>query len=286
MPTRATLRIPRGGCPPGYSPAVIDTHCHLTFPDYAGRIDEVLARAAETGVTGAITISTTTRDCLDALRVAEEHDNVWCTAGVHPCHADDTPHEWANLREVARHPRCVAWGELGLDNHHPEPGRAVQDPVLAEQLAFIESCRADGIDLPVVIHCREAFADLIPVLRATTLDPARFVFHCFTGSPDDARLVLDFGAMISFTGVVTYRNARDVAEAARLVPSDRIMVETDAPFLSPEPVRGTRPCEPAFARHIAEFLARLRATPWDEFHAQINANTRAFFAIDPPEPRA
>ncbi len=262
---------------------MIDTHCHLTFPDYAGRIDETLARAAAAGVTGAITISTTTRDCLDALRVAEEYDNVWCTSGVHPCHSDDTPHDWKAIRRVAEHPRCVAWGELGLDNHHPEPNRSVQDPVLAEQLAFIESCAADGIDLPVVIHCREAFADLIPILRASTLDRSRYVFHCFTGTPDEARMVLDFGAMISFTGVVTYRNAKGVAEAAKLVPDDRIMVETDAPFLSPEPVRGTRPCEPAFSRHTAEFLAKLRGVGWNAFHEQINANTESFFRIKVPE---
>ncbi|GJM19298.1 MAG: hypothetical protein DHS20C14_15110 [Phycisphaeraceae bacterium] len=261
---------------------MIDTHCHLTFPDYAGRIDDVLARAHAAGVVGAISISTTSTDCRDALRVATEHDNVWCTSGVHPCHSDEGPHDWAAIRAVAQHPKCVAWGELGLDNHHPKPGRSVQDPVLAEQLAFIETCTADGIDLPVVIHCREAFDDLLPILRASTLDCSRYVFHCFTGTTDDARKVLDFGAMISFTGVVTYKNAKDVADSAQLVPDDRIMVETDAPFLSPEPVRGKRPCEPAFARHTAEFIAKLRKTPWNEFHAQIDANTHAFFGFDVP----
>ncbi len=255
---------------------MIDTHCHLTFPDYAGRVDEVLARAREAGVTGCVTISTTTRDCLDALALAERYDNVWCTAGVHPLYADQGPHEWENLRRVARHPRCVGWGELGLDNHYDRPPRPVQDAVLEEQLAFIESCRPE-IDLPVEVHCREAFADLIPVLKRTTLDPARFVFHCFTGTPDDARLVLDFGAWISFTGVVTYKNAPLVREAARLVPLDRLMVETDAPFLSPEPFRGVRPNEPRFARVIAECLAGVHALPWDEFHAILNENTRRFF---------
>lgn len=111
------------------------------------------------------------------------------------------------------------------------------------------------------------------------MDPTRFVFHCFTGDPEDVRKVLDFGAMVSFTGVVTYRNASEVAEAARLVPLDRIMVETDAPFLSPEPVRGRRPCRPAFVRHTAEFLARLRGEDWETFHAAINANTEGFFGV-------
>jgi TatD DNase family protein len=260
--------------------SVIDTHCHLTFPDFAGRIQETLDEAARAGVTGAITISTTTDDCLRALAIAKDHANVWCTAGVHPLYSDRGPHAWANLRTVARDPRCVAWGELGLDNHYRDPPRATQDAVLAEQLAFIEGCRGEGIDLPVVIHCREAFADLLPVLRRSTLDPSRFVFHCFTGGPEDMRQVLDYGACASFTGVATYRNAPEVREAAKMVPLDRIMVETDAPYLSPEPHRGTRPCKPWMSSVTARHLAEIRVEPWEDFHAAINANTRRFFGID------
>ena len=255
---------------------MIDTHCHLTFPDYHGRIDQVLAAAREHAVTGCITISTTTRDCLDALDIATRHDGVWCTAGVHPLYADKAPHIWENLRTVARHPRCVAWGELGLDNHHPHPSPDLQHQVLHEQLAFIETCLPE-LDLPVEVHCREAFDDLIPILARTKLRPDRFVFHCFTGTPDDARKILDFGAWISFTGVVTYKNAQPVRDAAKLVPLDRIMVETDAPFLSPEPFRGVRPNEPRYARVIAESLASLRGHAWEDFHATINRNTARFF---------
>ncbi|MDX9911088.1 MAG: TatD family hydrolase [Phycisphaerales bacterium] len=268
---------------------MIDTHCHLTFPDFAARVPEVLRTAREAGVHGCITISTTTRDCLEALAIAERFDNVWCTSGVHPLHSHESPHDWSSIERVARSARCVAWGELGLDNHYDHPPRDVQDRVLAEQLAVIVGLRERepaAFDLPVVLHCREAFADLIPILRAAPLDPTRMVFHCFTGTPDDARLVLDFGAMISFTGVVTYRNARDVAAAAKLVPDDRIMVETDAPFLSPEPKRGVRPCEPAMSMLTARFLADLRGVPWESpddpgagFHATINRNTERFFGI-------
>lgn len=265
---------------------MIDTHCHLTFPDFAGRIDDVLADAADAGVWGCISISTTSRDCLDALRIAETHDNVWCTAGVHPLHSDEGPHDWSAIRRVAEHPRCVAWGELGLDNHYDNPPAKLQREVLAEQLAFIESCAEDGIDLPVVIHCRKAFDDLTPVLAASRLDPARMVFHCFTGGPAEARQVLDFGAMLSFTGVVTYRNAKEVAEAAALVPDDRIMIETDSPFLSPDPKRGTRPCVPAFVAHTARFLAELRGTPFDDFDALTDANAHRFFGVERPGARA
>ncbi len=263
---------------------MIDTHCHLTFPDFAGRTAQVLESARAAGVSGCITISTTTKDCLDALAIARAHDRVWCTAGVHPLYSDQGPHEWANLRRVAEDARCVAWGELGLDNHYKEPARALQDRVLADQLAFIEGVHREWEarerrPLPVVVHCREAFADLLPVLRRSSLDPARFVFHCFTGTPDEARAVLEFGACISFTGVVTYRNARDVQDAARLVPIDRIMVETDAPFLSPEPKRGVRPCEPWMASLTARFLAELRGVAWPEFERQLEENTRRFFGI-------
>lgn len=263
-----------------YDRGVIDTHCHLTFPDFRDDVGAVLADARAAGVTGLITISTTTRDCLDALAIAREHPDVWCSAGVHPLYADQGPHEWANLRAVASDPKCVAWGELGLDNHYKEPARSLQDGVLAEELAFIEGCREEGIDKPVVIHCREAFDDLLPVLRRSTLDPARYVFHCFTGTAAEARKVLDFGAMISFTGVVTYHNASDVREAARLVPADRILVETDAPFLAPVPYRGKRPCRPAWVRHTAAALAELRGVPFEEFHQQVNRNTERFFGFE------
>jgi len=264
---------------------VIDTHCHLTFPDFQpprtpGGVASVLKTAAEHGVTGCITISTTTHDCLEALAIAKRFSNVWCTSGVHPLHSDEGPHQWANLRTVATDPRCVAWGELGLDNHYKDPPRDVQDRVLAEQLAFIEQCAGEGIRKPVVIHCREAFDDLLPILRASSLPRDRYVFHCFTGTAADVRNILDFGAWVSFTGVVTYKNAAEVKAAAILVPADRIMAETDAPFLAPEPHRRVRPCQPWMSSVTARHLAELRGETWPEFHRQLNDNSRRFFGIE------
>ena len=266
---------------------MIDTHCHLTFPDfqdprYPGGIAAVLEAAEGHGVTGAITISTTTGDCLEALKIAERFPNVWCSAGVHPLYSHQGPHEWANLRKVAQSPKCVAWGELGLDNHYSGEHRGVQHGVLEEQLAFIDACANEGIRKPVVIHCREAFDDLIPVLKRSTLDLSRVVFHCFTGTVGEARKVLDIGAWISFTGVVTYKNAPDVREAAKLTPADRIMVETDAPFLSPEPHRGTRPCQPWMSSVTAKSIADLRGEAWETFHARVNENSRRFFGVGGP----
>lgn len=275
---------------------MIDTHCHLTFPDFQGRVGAVLAEAEAAGVTGCITISTTTRDCLDALAVARAHERVWCTAGVHPLYADASAaraecrtggeHVWQNLAKVASDPKCVAWGELGLDNHYPDPPRDVQHRVLEEQLAFIASVNHGGPGgigkaggLPVVIHCREAFDDLLPVLRRFPMPPERYVFHCFTGTPGDVKKVLDFGAWVSFTGVLTYPNAGEVREAARLVPADRVLVETDAPFLPPVPHRGKRPCVPAWAAYTARALAEVRGEAWEPFHERLNRNTGAFFGI-------
>lgn len=275
------------------SSPVIDTHCHLTFPDFhepklPGGIPRVLADANAHGVTGCISISTTSADCVDALELAHKYPNIWCSAGVHPLYSDRGPHDWATLARVAASPRCVAWGELGLDNHYNEPARDIQHEVLHEQLEFIQAQHVKGVgqpgrSLPIVVHCREAFADLLPVLRATKLDPTRFVFHCFTGTPADMRTVLDFGALVSFTGVATYRNAADVREAMRLVPDDRIMIETDAPFLSPEPHRGTRPCQPWMASVTAAAIAQVRATPLGRLLNHVNRNTALFFSVGTPE---
>jgi TatD DNase family protein len=148
--------------------------------------------------------------------------------------------------------------------------------VLNEQLDVIAN---SGIALPVIVHCRNAYPELISIFRATQIPPDRFVFHCFTGDESDARLVLEFGAWISFTGIVTFKNAREVQKAAQIVPDDRIMIETDAPFLTPEPYRKVRPNEPQFAIHTARFVAQLRHTSWDRFHETINENTSRFFGI-------
>jgi TatD DNase family protein len=258
---------------------VIDTHCHLTSAQFAGRIDDVLFAARIAGVRGVITVGTTSGDCLAAQDLATRYPNVWCTAGIHPLSADE-PREWSLIGKVAEHPRCVAWGELGLDNHYTDPPAALQHSLLDEQLAFIES-RAESIGpRPIIVHCREAFDELLGAFNQASFPHDRYVFHCFTGTPDDARRVLDFGAWISFTGVVTFKNATEVAAAARLVPADRLMVETDAPFLSPEPVRNERPNEPKHVVHVARRLAELRGADYDDLERQLDANAERFFGIE------
>ena len=261
---------------------MIDTHCHLTFKQFAGRVESVLTDAVAVGVRGAITVSTTSDNCRAGLALAQQHEHVWCTAGAHPLYADE-PCDWSVVKEVARHPKCVAWGELGLDNHYDKPLRAAQDALLQEQLAFIEGCTNEGLTKPIVVHCRKAVDDLLPIFRAAPFDHSRYVFHCFSETVDDARRILDFGAWISFTGIVTFKNAAEVAEAAKLVPADRIMVETDAPFLSPEPMRKMFPNEPKNVVHTARFIAKLRGVSPVDFEQQLDANAERFFGIDLPD---
>lgn len=239
-----------------------------------------MAQAAAAGVDGVISISTTVPDAVRVAEVASQHARVWCSAGVHPLYADEGPHDWGMLAVLAAKPKCVAWGELGLDNHYSEPAKDIQRRVLDEQLACISAARGKGIDKPIILHCREAFADLVPILKASGLPTEKMVFHCFTGTPSDMRLLLDIGSSVSFTGVITYKNAASVREAMLMAPIDRMMIETDAPFLPPEPHRSQRPCTPAMSRITAEFVAAQRGMTWPEFHAAINANTKRFFGIE------
>ncbi|MCE2967044.1 MAG: TatD family hydrolase [Phycisphaerales bacterium] len=259
---------------------MIDTHCHLTFPEFADRVSETLHAAAQAGVTGVITISTTPGDAQAALRIARAHDRVWSSAGIHPLYSDKGPFDWDLLRSIAGDERCVGWGELGLDKHYAEPTLALQREVLDRQLDLIAQERASGrVIKPVVIHCREAFDELVPLLGRSGIPGEAFVFHCFTGTAADMRLLLDLGACVSFTGVLTYTNAAEVREAARLVPAGRVMVETDAPFLPPEPVRKKRPCVPAYVRHTAEALAAARGMTFEAMHDELNETTARFFGV-------
>ena len=257
---------------------MIDTHCHLTYQPFRNRLKEELDAAEAAGVRACISIGTNSEDSNAARALAESDPRLWFTAGIHPLSTDD-PVDWGVLRACAAHPRCVAWGELGLDNHYEKPVPSLQRTMLDAQLDRIARWSDEGLSKPIVIHCRKAFDDLIPILRASGLPSDRFVFHCFTGTPDEARKVLDFGACISFTGVVTYRNAPEVAEAAKLVPADRIMAETDAPFLSPEPMRTAKPNRPAHSIVVARHLAKIRGVDEATFLNVLDDNAVRFFSL-------
>jgi TatD DNase family protein len=259
---------------------VIDTHCHLTFPDFENRVDEVLADAAEAGVHTVVTIATTTADIPRVLELAESHPNVWAAAGVHPLYSHEGPHDWALLERTLAHPRVVAWGEMGLDNHYKEPPKATQRDALEHQLDLIRRLTPEN-GKPIVLHCRDAFDELIPILAESGIDAERFVFHCFTGSEHDMRHLLEFGANVSFTGVVTYQNAPEVRTAAALAPLDRFMVETDAPFLTPAPHRGVRPNEPKYVVHVAQTLADLHGLDLADMERLLDSNARRIYRLGP-----
>lgn len=254
---------------------LIDTHAHLTFEALACDLPGVLARCAEAGVSGVITVGTDMVDSRRAIELAEQHEPIWAAVGIHPHEAAKVDDQaFAMLGRLLGHPKVVAVGEMGLDYHYDFSDRDSQWDVFRAQLAL-----ARNTDLPVIIHCREAVADTVRVLLEGGFEGRRVVFHCFTGSADEARLVAEHGWRISFTGIVTFRNSQALQSIARDYPGGELMLETDAPYLSPEPVRKARPNEPAHVQHTAAFLARLRGEPVDRLIEQTSRNARSFFGL-------
>jgi TatD DNase family protein len=257
-------------------PTLIDTHCHLAHGRLRQDIDGALARAGRAGVTRIIAAASDLNETKAALAIAREHEGVYRLAGIHPHDARDAaPDALRQIGELAEKEKCVAVGEIGLDYHYDYSPREDQRQAFAAQLEL-----ARTLDLPVVVHTREAFDDTIAILRNSGVDGSRVVMHSFTGGPDEARTTLDFGAMLSFSGIVTFKKAADVQAAALLTPADKLLVETDAPFLSPEPVRKMKTNEPANVVHVARFLADLRGLQPDQLAEQTTANACRFFNID------
>ena len=256
---------------------MIDTHCHLTFPELHDRWPQVLDDAAAVGVDRVITIGTTPDDAERCRAIAEADPRVYFAAGIHPHYSPNVPlSDLPRLAELAAHPRCVAFGEMGVDYHYADPPPRQQHEIFSAQLEVV---RYSEIPKPVVIHCRKAVDDTIAIINGSGIAGHRFVFHCFTEPPDECRKVLDLGAMISFTGIVTYKNAPEVRASALLVPDDRIMVETDAPYLPPEPHRKVRPNEPKLVAATARFLADLRGVSYEQFERLTDANARRFYGV-------
>jgi len=253
---------------------MIDTHCHLTYDGLRDRVEAVIADAQAAGVDRLITVGTTPADAREALRLAERFDGVFATAGVHPHHAQQAP-DCCAIADLADHPKLVALGEMGLDYHYPDPPAEAQKPVFEAQLELMHQCPR----LPAVIHNREATDDTLAMIRAAGVPGERFVFHCFTGDQREIDAILDTGAMVSFTGIVTFKSAAAIAAASNRVPPDRLMIETDSPYLTPEPHRKVRPNEPKHVVHVAAFLAKRRGLAVEAFVEQVDANAERFFAL-------
>ena len=251
---------------------LIDSHCHLNYPGLVERQDEVLVYARSRGVAGFLNIATRQKEWGEIIATAERHDDVWASVGVHPHEADAHPDLGATaLVESSQHDKVVAIGECGLDYYYDKSDRATQRTRFE---AHIEAARTTG--LPLIVHTRDAEEDTAEILgRAVRQGGVTGVLHCFTGSLDLARKALDLGFFISLSGIVTFKNARDLQDTAKQVPLDRLLVETDSPFLAPVPHRG-RPCEPAFVVDTAAFAAELRG---EEMDALAEATTANFFRL-------
>ena len=252
--------------------SLVDSHCHLNYEGLADRQEEVLAAARARGVQGFLNISTRQKEWGDVVGAAERHPDVWASIGVHPHEADAHPDLGAAaLVEAAAHPRVIAIGECGLDYYYDKSDRAAQRERFG---AHIEAARQTG--RPLVVHTRDAEEDTAEILtREVGKGGVAGGLHCFTGSADLARKALDLGFYISISGIVTFKNARDLQEVAKTIPQDRLLVETDSPFLAPVPHRG-QTCEPAFVADTAAFLSDLRDEPLDELAA---ATTSNFFRL-------
>ena len=256
-------------------PRLIDTHCHLAHGRLYQQVEAVLDRARDAGVAACICATGTLQDSRTAMHITREHPGVFCTAGVHPHDAKEAPDGYvAQIEQLAADPRNVAIGEIGLDYHYDFSPRNLQRRVFAEQLDL-----ARRLGKPAVIHTREAFEDTLVILAESGADATRVVFQSFTGGADETRRVLDLGATISFSGIATFKKSDDIRESVALVPDDRILIETDAPFLTPEPVRKMRTNEPANVAHVAERLAAVRGTTGERFAERTTTNAQRFFGL-------
>ena len=252
---------------------LFDTHAHLLSDKFDADREALINELPARGLAGCIEVGTDIEFSGKAQQLAERTDYIWAAVGVHPHDAADAPDDYIDrLTEIAARPKAVAIGEIGLDYHYDFSPRDVQRRVFERQLEL-----AQRLNLPVIIHMREATQDTLAMLREHK--GIKGVMHCFSGSAETAEVCVGMGLCVSFTGSVTFKNARKVVEAAAAVPLERLMAETDCPYLSPEPVRGRRN-DPTNVRYVLEKLAEIKGVPADEM-AEINIrNARELFGIE------
>ena len=251
---------------------LVDSHCHLNYKGLVEQQGDVLARARDSGVTAMLNISTRESEWDEVVGLAQSESDVWATVGIHPHEADAHPDvDTAKLVKRAAHPRIIGIGETGLDYYYEHSDRGNQQKSFRSHIA---ASRETG--LPLIVHTRDAEDDTAAIL-AEEMEQGVYpgVIHCFTAGADFARKALDLGFYISLSGIVTFKNAKDLQDVAKWLPADRILVETDAPFLAPVPHRG-KTGEPAFVADTAEFVASLRGVALEELHAE---TTRNFYSL-------
>lgn len=260
---------------------LIDTHAHLDYTDYDPDRAEVIARATAAGVTEIISIGTRIDSSTRALQLAENFPNIWATVGIHPGEVDEAPDDAVErLRALAQSSRVVAVGEIGLDYHRlPENPAEAEANKQRQAVLFRQQLELTAeLGLNAVIHQRDSWDDTLKILSGFT-GKVRGVFHCFGGTIEQAQEVIALGHLISFTGIVTFKNARQVQATAQDIAFNQFMVETDCPYLAPAPDRGKR-CEPAHTRRVAEQIAQLRGVSLEEIAARTTETAREFFKFE------
>lgn len=253
---------------------LIDSHCHLDFDVLADDRAAILQRMADEGIAGAVTISTRVHRFDEIRKIAEENSNIWCSVGTHPHNADEELDVSADdLIILSAHPKCIAIGEAGLDYHYDKSPRDAQEIGFRRHIDAARQTR-----LPLVIHARSADDDMAKILTEETANgDFPFVLHCFSSGLELAKTGLELGGYLSFSGIVTFKNAHDVQEAAKIAPSNRILVETDAPYLAPTPFRG-KTNEPSYVKHTALKLAELRDVSFEDIASQTTRNFAHLFS--------
>jgi len=256
---------------------LIDSHAHIDFPQFAEDRDAMLERARAAGVNTILAIGTGPGpEKLDAaFPYADAHDWIYTSVGIHPHEAKEvTPAHLEALARLANHPKVIAWGEIGLDYFYDHSPRDVQQRVFRDQIALAHDAK-----LPIIIHCRDAWSDCLDILEKSWKPTGRGgILHCFTSTIEDARRGLDMGFMISFTGNLTYPKAQNIRDVAKDLPLENILIETDSPYLAPQPVRGKRN-EPAYVAEVAKALANVRNLGTEETAAATARNFRRFFHL-------
>ena len=257
-----------------------DTHAHLASKQFTNDLPQIIERARAAGVKRIICVGTTLEDARRVIGIVEANEDVFGTVGVHPCDADTVKDEAfvSELRELASHPKIVGIGEIGLDYYHKPPEVFTLDEWKAHQ-AFVLKAQlelAAELGLNVVLHNRESFDDLVAQVLPFS-DRVRGVFHCFTGTAEQALPLIERGHLVSFTGIVTFKNGQVIQDTARAVPADGFMLETDCPYLAPVPHRGQRN-EPAYVAHTAAFIAQLRGVSAEDIARCTGGTASAFFS--------
>jgi len=252
-----------------------DTHAHLDDPVYTEDFAEVLVRMKSSGITRVTNVGYDLSSSERSVKLARDYDFIYAAIGIHPHNAEGATDEiWAKLLLLAKQPKVLAWGEIGLDYYRDLSPRSIQKEVFIQQIKL-----ANEVGLPIVIHNRDAHQDVLEIVKA---HPPKYggVFHCYSGSWDMTKVLLNLGFYLSFAGPVTYKNARHTVEVAGHAPMDRILVETDSPYLTPEPRRGKRN-EPTYVREIVKKLAEIKNLPFEEVALQTLCNAETIFGIRP-----